>query len=643
MRRLLISMWLLVLAGLAMAQAVRPFVHPLFSDHAILQRGPAAPVWGWTTPGAKVTVQLGTVKAEAIAAADGKWLATLGPLEAGGPYTLQIDGPQRVTLQNVLVGDVWLCSGQSNMQMGVSGVRNAQAEIDGADFPNIRLFTVPNRPAFTPQALVAGAWSPCTPASVKHFSATAFFFGRMLHQDLKVPIGLLHSSWGGTICEAWTSAGALRAMPDFQKALDELPGDSGDICAPEEFPARLQAWLTANDPEPTPARSTPACDDAKWATQALPTAWANTPLGDFRGTLWLRRAFEAPEEADGVDLTLHLGTISGHATVWLNGTKLGEKDNTKTAAELAVPGKLVKAGRNVLVIRIIAMAAGGGFLSKANHLSVEFAAPDLAPIPLEGPWRLQVGVDARKVPGLPRKAEMNPNRVSVLYNGMIAPLLPFAIKGAIWYQGESNVGRGKQYQTLLPTMIADWRARFGVGDFPFYIVQIANFLESKDTPTDSAWAELREAQALTAQRVPHTGLACLIDIGEARDIHPRNKQDVGRRLALNAEALAYGLKVAYSGPTFKALTIDGNRARLTFDHTDGGLTVKGDTLTGFAVAGADGTFVWADAVIDGDAVVVSAKGVPHPAAVRYAWADNPACNLYNGAGLPAVPFRTDGK
>ena len=417
----------------------------------------------------------------------------------------------------------------------------------------------------------------------------------------------------------------------------------GDVFGPDEFPAKLDAWLAAHDPEPTPARSTPEFSDAKWATLTVPGAWSAGTLGDFRGVLWLRRTFDVPDEGDGVDLTLHLGTINGDAVVWLNGTKLGEKDDVKTEHDYAVPGKLVKAGRNTVVVRVLATEAGGDFLSPAKRLTVEFAAPDLEPQPLDGPWRLQVGVDARKTPGLPRKADWTPNRVSVLYNGMIAPLLPFAIKGAIWYQGESNAGRGKQYQTLLPTMIKDWRARFGVGDFPFYIVQIANFMAVQDAPSDSAWAELREAQWFTTQRVPNTGLACLIDIGEAQNIHPRNKQEVGRRLALNAEALTYGMKVAYSGPTFKALTLDGNRARLTFDHAEGGLKAKGDKLTGFAVAGDDGKFVWADAVIDGATVVVTAADIPHPTVVRYAWADDPVCNLYNAADLPAVPFRTDGK
>ncbi len=477
--------------GTALAQnADKPFVSTMFSSNMVLQRGISDPVWGWTTPGTKVTVSIGSQSVSGVAGADGKWMVKLKPLPVGGPYTLTVkdngkgsDAAQ--TFENVLVGDVWICSGQSNMEMGIGNVNNAKDEIAAADYPQIRLFTVPKKVAYTPQTNqerrdkdLMGQWSVCTPQTVgtggwNGFSAVGYFFGRQLFLDEKVPIGLIHTSWGGTIAEAWTSADALDTMPDFKPTVDKL------------------VEMKAN-----PAN--------------------------------------------------------------------GKQDN-------------------------------------------------------------------------------NPNVVTVLYDGMIAPVLPYGIKGAIWYQGESNAGRAYQYRTLLPTMITDWRNRWGVGTFPFFIVQLANWQASTPDPREDAWAELREAQSLTAKNLPKTGIAVTIDIGDAADIHPKDKQTVGKRLALNAEALAYGQKVEYAGPVYKRMSkADGGKAiKLAFDHLGGGLVAKGEKLTGFAIAGADKKFVWADAKIVGDTIVVSSPQVPQPEAVRYAWHINPVCNLYNKAGLPASPFRTD--
>ena len=453
----------------------RPFVHPLFSDHAVLQRDVPLPVWGWTEPGKTVRVSIGGRTAEATAAADGRWQATIGPFAVGGPYVLEIAGPQKATVNDVLFGDLWICSGQSNMEMGI-GNCNAKADIDSAEIPQLRLLTVPKLVAKEPVATAAMAWLPSSPTNVMKgvwggFSAAGFYFGRELHKELKIPIGLIHTSWGGTVAEAWTSEEGLKPLADFQDRL-----------------AQLHAGLRANPPK-----------------------------------------------------------------------------------------------------------------FNAN----------------------------------------NPNVSTVLYNGMIAPLLPYKIKGAIWYQGESNADRAWQYRTLLPAMIADWRSRFGVGDFPFYIVQLAAFQPSAKEPRDHVWAELREAQALTAQKVPNCGLAVAIDIGDARDIHPKDKRDVGRRLALCALANTYGKPVECSGPWYQSMEAAGKAIRLHFTHVGGGLEAKGDKLQGFAIAGEDHKFVWAEAAIEGDTVLVWSPAVAHPVAVRYAWDINPVCNLFNQAGLPAVPFRTD--
>jgi len=628
-----------------------PFLHPLFTDNMVLQRDVADPVWGWTTPGAKVTVSLQDKRADAVADAGGKWLARIGPFSAGGPYTLTVTGPQQqtVTLKNILIGDVWICSGQSNMEMGIGNVLNAKEEIDGAAFPNIRLCVVPKRIAFRPQGLLTTGWAVCTPETVSAngwggFSAAGYFFGRQLYKDLNVPMGLIESSWGGTVAEAWTSADALQAMPDFASALTELPKAGAEAeNSPVDYPTAMANWYTKNDPgtTATPGWGDKDFHDASWKTLTAPGAWDDASLGAYDGVVWFRKEIDVAEAGDGLDLTLRLGPIGGRDTVWFNGSLVGGGEELPGEHTYTVPGKLVKVGRNVIAVRILKVHGKGGFLGKAAQMQVEFPVPDQEAIALAGPWRYQPAVSLAKAPPVPVKPDNNPNRVTVLYNGMIAPLLPFAIKGAIWYQGESNCGRAVQYQTLLPTMIKDWRARFGVGEFPFFIVQLANFMAVHSEPTDSGWAELREAQLLTSQQLPNTGLAVAIDIGDAGDIHPKNKQEVGRRLALSAEGIAYGKKIEYAGPTYASMKIDGAKIRLTFEHVGGGLVAKGEKLQGFAIAGADKVWVWADATIDGAAVVVTSPQVTAPTAVRYAWADNPVCNLYNDAGLPATPFRTD--
>jgi len=496
-----------VLAVVATAVVADVKLPAVISDHMVFQQGLKAPVWGWAEPGEKVIVTLGDLKAEATADKDGRWRANLEPLKAGGPMKMTVAGKNTLTVDDILVGEVWVCSGQSNMEMAVRSSNNSQQEIAEAKFPKIRLFTVAKTTADQPQTDCKGQWAACTPEAIPGFSAVAYFFGRDLLKDLGVPIGLIHTSWGGTYAEAWTSKPTLAGDPVLKVALDRhAQGLSGYAKQKENWEKNREALM------------------AKW----------------------------------------------------------------KAAAEKA----------------------------KAE------------------------GKQAPRQPQPPRDPNTGPNRPSVLYNAMIAPILPYGIAGAIWYQGESNAGRAYEYRKLFPTMITDWRKNWGQGDFPFFFVQLANFMARKPDPAESNWAELREAQAMTL-KLPKTGQAVIIDIGEANDIHPKNKQDVGRRLALAAEAIACGKKIEYSGPVYESKTIDGGKVRLKFTHVGGGLVAKGDKLTGFAVAGADKSFIWAEAKIDGDSVVVWSDKVADPVAVRYAWADNPECNLYNKEGLPASPFRTD--
>lgn len=477
----------------------------IFSDHAVLQQRKPVPIWGTASPGEKVTVEFRGQKVNTVANDDGEWHVTLKPMSAGGPFQMTVRANNTIVLHDVLVGEVWICSGQSNMEWPVAWSQNAEQEIAQANHPQIRLFMVPKAVSDRPlKDLNGGAWQLCTPETVRNFSAVGYFFARELHRALKVPVGMIQSAWGGTPAESWTSKPTLMANPSLRYLLEN----------------------------------------------------------------WRRAEISYPQTLENYQRQL---------TEW-----------EKAAAQARAEGK---------------------------------------PEP--------------KKPDPPQDPRTNPWKPAGLFNAMIAPIVPYAIQGAIWYQGESNAGRAYEYRLLFPTMIRDWREAWAQGDFPFLFVQLANFMAVKPEPGESAWAELREAQLMTLS-LPNTGMAVAIDIGDANDIHPRNKQDVGKRLALNALAIAYGKKMVYSGPIYERMKREGSAIRLYFQHVDGGLTTpNGEPLKGFAIAGADRRFVWAEARIEGSTVVVSSPQVPEPVAVRYAWADNPVCNLYNKAGLPASPFRTD--
>ena len=627
-----------------------PFLHPLFTDHMVFQRGIKAPVWGWTQPGKKVTVRMHGKSASAVAGPDGKWMAALGPFPAGGPYTLTVKGPEKAKILDVLAGDVWICSGQSNMEMGIGNVNNAKDEITKADNPNIRLFSVPKKTALEPQDTVVSHWERCTPETVAAggwggFSAVGYFFGRHLQATQHVPIGLIHTSWGGTIAEAWASASALRAMPDFVPQVAAVERSAADMKkGAVDLDKMFADWYTENDPGTAHSWGAADFDAANWKTMQLPTAWELAGLPNYDGIVWFRKEINLPADWAGKALSLHLGPIDDNDTTYINGVQVGATRGYNIDRVYKVPASLLKAGHNVIAVRVLDTGGAGGLNGTPEKM---FLVPtDSAAgrsLTLAGDWKYQDSRLLSKATMLPVQTVDNPNVTTVLYNGMIAPLLPYGIKGAIWYQGESNAGRGMQYRALLPTMIKDWRSRFGVGEFPFFIVQLANFTPVVNQPIQEGWADLREAQLLTAATLPNTGIAVTLDIGDAGDIHPKNKQEVGRRLGLAADAIAYGSNtLEYSGPLYRSMKVEGDKIRLTFDHLGGGLAAKGDEpLKGFAIAGADGHFEFADARIDGDTIVVSSAKVPNPTAVRYAWANNPVANLVNKVGLPASSFRTD--
>lgn len=618
-----------------------PFLHPLFSEGAVLQRDVALPVWGWTKPGAAVTVSIGKVKASAIAGADGRWQAVIAPSVAGGPFEMSVSGPTNVTVKNVLFGDVWLCSGQSNMEMGLGETTNGQAEIGNANFPKIRLLAVPRLLSQFPMQTADLKWSECRPDVIRGigntswggFSAAAYFFGRDLHRELNVPIGLVTSSFGGTMIEGWSSARALRKVGRFNAELDRMGMSELE-------------WLKKFDPGSTGVTwAKPTLDDSKWKTMNLPARWEQAGLPGFDGVVWFRREVKLPPAWAGKELQLNLGPIDDADTTWFNGYPVGATTLWSEKRRYRIPAKLVKPGSNMIAVRALDRADGGGMFGKPEYMGISQTSNPAALLPLAGAWKYQPGVQftAKVKPPDVGPGDGNASHPTVLYNGMIAPLEPFPFKGFFWYQGESNADNAGEYEGLLSNMITDLRQQFRSPNLPAIIVQLPNFQPPQQKPVEEgAWVNVREAQLDVMRKIPNTMLVVTIDIGHPTDIHPPNKLDVGRRAALAALGKVYGRDIIYSGPIYRSLTIKGSRAQLEFDHVGKGLaSSSGGPLTGFAIAGADGRFVEANVEIEGTHLSVWADAIPKPTAVRYNWALNPYGNLTNASGLPASPFRTD--
>ena len=626
-------------ASLALRAEIKP--NSLFSDNAVLQRNQRVPIWGTATSGEKISIQFAGQKISTVAK-DGNWRIWLKPLKAGGPFTMTIigDNDDAITLANILVGDVWLASGQSNMQypMGPNWwsvpMPDWEKQVAAADYPQIRQFFVPMVLSYHRKPDVKGNWTVCSPKTAASYSAVGYFFARDLQKDIKVPIGILFSAWGGTVAEAWTSEDSLRKMPAFTNALSVIKGVDE-----KQYPHELAKWYVANDPgsAAVPAWSEPSYDAPSWPKMNLPTYFQNAGLQKFNGIVWFRKEINLPDSWAGKGAMLHLGQIDDQDTTWVNGLEVGGMFSFAEPRDYAVPAPALHPGRNVIAVRVFDTGGLGGIYGKAESMKLEVPNnPSVAPIDLSGEWQYQPTTELTNLPPEPANPTSNPNVVTVLYNGMIEPLEPFPIKGVIWYQGESNDDTQKraiQYRELFPTLIDDWRRHWGIGDFPFLFVQIAPYKDM--TP------EIRESQLLTWERVPHTAMAVITDAGDVNNIHPLNKQIVGARLALAARALAYGERIEYSGPAYKSMKIKGTKAVLSFTHVGGGLVAKDGDLKGFTIAAADKQFVPAQAEIEGDTVIVSSDKVAKPVAVRYGWSNVPDVNLYNKDGLPASPFRTD--
>lgn len=648
-------MMLLPLLGLTVAQDTLR-LPTIFSDGMVLQRNMPIPVFGSGVPGTRVLVQLGADRKSTYVASDGRWLVKLNPLASGGGLTLTVNtSGSRKSFSNIVVGEVWVASGQSNMEWRLENALGGPEEARAPE-PGVRMFTVARNAIERPQDDVNGAWQESSPQTAGRFSAVAYFFARDLHRKLKIPVGVIHTSWGGTPAQAWTSLPALSAAPSLKHYVDEYAR------ALAEYPERKAAydvayaeWLKRAykvDPENIGQREGWQNDetDTGWTVCTLPNTFQTTIGVEMLGSVWYHRAIDLPPGFSKVDCTLELGPVDDFDTTYVNGVQIGKTFLETPNAWLVprkyrIPAGKLRPGRNWIAVRVFNQSGPAGFMGLPNEMKVTCdGGPSIS---IAGKWsaRIEKKLDALPAEVMARQPATpfgpnHPNAASNLYNGMIAPLIPFGIKGVIWYQGESNADRAHEYRTLFPTLIQDWRSRWNQGDFPFYFVQLANYMARKSEPSESAWAELRDAQSSTLS-LPNTGQAVIIDIGEEKDIHPRNKKDVGARLARIALAKNYGWSIEYSGPVAEKSQIGGTRIRLSFSHASGLKTSDDGPVVGFQIAGQDHVWHWATAVIEGTTVVVSSPEVPHPIAIRYAWSDNPKCNLVNGDGLPAGPFRTD--
>jgi sialate O-acetylesterase len=616
----------------------------LVRDSMILQRDTKIRIWGWAAKDEKVSIKFNGKTYKTKTGIDGKWSVLLSPIKACGPYTMDISGRNKITLKDILIGDVWICSGQSNMvhQMELHSVRYAD-DIAQANYPEIRHFWIPTMTDLqTPHDdLPTGYWKSANPTDVRQFSAVAYFFARMIYEKYHVPIGLINASVGGTPIEAWTSEEGLKDFPAILSTIQKNKDTAyiNDIIRKAfannaNRPKQQDKGLTS----PKPWYDT-AYIPKGWHTINIPGYWEDQGIKDLNGVVWYRKEIDVPASMTGIPAKVFLGRIVDADILYINGKQVGNTNYQYPQRRYNVPADLLKAGKNLFVIKVINTAGKGGFVpDKPYYL---FADKDT--IDLKGYWQYKVGEVYEPHSGFGGGGISAQNQPTALYNAMVAPLINYAIKGFLWYQGEANTSRPEEYAKLLPALITDWRNQWKQSDASFLYVQLPGFMEMNYLPSESQWAVLRESQLKTLS-VPNAAMAVAIDLGEWNDIHPDRKKEVGERLALAAEKIAYGEKdIVYSGPIFQSATIDGNKIIISFNNTGNGLiTNDGEELSQFAIAGSDKKFVWANAKIEGDRVIVWKDNIVNPMYVRYAWADNPdGANLYNKEGLPASPFRTD--
>ncbi|MFY0686398.1 MAG: beta galactosidase jelly roll domain-containing protein [Cyclobacteriaceae bacterium] len=637
-RKYIVTLCAALIFNLVNAQLKLP---KLISDGVILQRDAKLTIWGWDSPKQKINITFQGAQFSATTNENGYWSVDLKSYPAGGPYVMQIEGSSEVVINDILMGDVWLCSGQSNMELTMQRTSPIyQREITESANTNIRQFEVPDRFNFKVRqdTLSGGSWVSAHPSTIRSFTAVGYFFADSLNKALDVPIGLINAALGGSPAQAWMSEKALQKYPHYLSEMRQFQNDAFIDSIRRSDQSRSYNWYQQSSMKDLGRKSVPSWteanyDDNSWPSMSIPGYWSDVNNELANGVVWFRREFESDQVGPA---DLEMGRIVDADSVFVNGTFVGRTTYQYPPRRYKIPDGVLKKGTNSIVVRVINNSGKGGFIADKAY---EIRFPDQK-IDLSGKWKYKFGTSMPPLAG-PTFIRWKPGG---LFNAMISPLLNLNIKGAIWYQGESNANNSKQayeYRDLLSDLIKDWRLHFEQDDFPFITVQLVNFMAARQNPQPSNWAILRESQLLSLKE-PNTALVVGIDLGEWNDIHPLNKKDVGKRLALGALNKAYDQDITYSGPLYVSGNTNQEKMILTFDHVGGGLTVKGDQLNGFAIAGENKAFVWANAKIVGDKIEVWHPDVKRPLAVRYGWADNPdKVNLYNKEGLPASPFRTD--
>lgn len=632
---------LFILACVPAAAAPPPLLDEMFQDHAVLQRDRPIPVWGEAAPGEALTISLNGISAHAVADAKGHWRAQLPSMPAGGPYglTARTRSGAEQSIGDVLVGDVWLCSGQSNMELPVENSLNAAREIAASANDQIRVLTVAHSISPTPlehfQRPVA--WAAAAPVTIRDFSAACFYFARDLQKSIHVPMGLIHASWGGSRIEPWMSDAALRAVGGYDKSLDLLEIYAGDPRAGNErMGAAWESWWRSHAPPGSTPWRTVA--QGNWLEVPEPMrdwkTWGVARLANHDGMVWFRRAATLNKAQAAGDARLSIGAIDEVDETWVNGRPLANSFGYGTERTYIVPKGWLQAGENTIVINVLSTWDAGGMYGPPEHMALHFA--DGSSVPLSRHWRYQFVPESMGFP--PRAPWESVSGLTSIYNAMIAPLLPYGLRGVLWYQGESNTGDAGDYQALLMGLMADWRGRFGF-DLPFLIVELPNFGTPNPIAAPSTWAELREAQRRAVAADKNAALAVTIDLGEAQELHPPNKQAVGARLARAARHLVYGEPISPSGPEVHAAHFNGRKILVSFDDVEGQLVAYGSLRPiGFELCGESAESCrFADAELAGKEVVLEGGNLP-ASRVRFCWGDAPLCNLYDKSGLPAGPF-----
>ncbi len=604
----------------------------IFGDHMVLQHDENVRLWGWSRPNSVVTVLMGDLNVITESNESGEWEIYLPKQQAGGPHTITVDSRQTLTFEDVYFGDVWLAGGQSNMEWQIgANIDNMEAELNDAEYPEIRFIKVAHDISVVPlnDFKQPAEWKVANKENARNFSAVAWFFAKHNHAEKNVPVGIIDDNWGGTPAESWTPLPALTSVPGYEEDARSYLEDNTDWSQriEENNQKNAEKYQRVQDTENFLSFGVhlPDYNDAGWENLNLPNS---DPLGEF---VWLRKTFTLDQVSNA---QLSFGNPGKFTVAFINGEQVYVKIWSDDPEIIDIDKSLLREGENLIAIRTVEDWANRTFIGSENDFWIQ---TENQKIPLNGTWKYSNLIE----PPMPEVIRYE-NESGFLYNAMIHPIAGYTIKGTIWYQGESNVAANQYYNDLFETMIVSWRNVWNQGDFPFLFVQLANYQERYDQPTESGWAKLQEAQTQTLSLI-NTGMATIIDIGEANDIHPRNKQDVGYRLWQSARHVVYNEDIVYSGPMYRGHVIDGNKVIVSFNHIGSGLVNKKSEggLPGFALAGSDSVFHWADATIDGDLIILESDEVEHPVAIRYAWADNPETALYNFEGLPAVPFRTD--